>query len=177
MPLPILAACLIALAYPTLAATATALPNAVSDTTAYLDPIIQTVLQVMAMAIASVAIWAITRVAQHFGLKVSAEQSAQFDGALTKLVQSGVAKANDLIEAHGWDHVAVKNATIAGAMTGAAAKFPDALAGVGLSPDDPAFGQKLREALERIYPAAMAEVAASPATPPAPAPPHRRDPA
>jgi hypothetical protein len=148
-----------------------AMPNAVSATTAYFDPIIQTVLQGLAVAIAGGIIWLIKRGLAYLGLKISADQADAYSDALTKLVQSGAAKLdNDVIVAKGWDHVDVKNATIANALNGAAAKFPEALAGVGLDPAAPDFNAKLQAGLERVYATAMIPVAASPVTPPAPPP-------
>jgi len=147
-------------------AAAVAQPNAVSDTTAYLDPIIVTVLQALGVVVGAAATWALTRIAQNFGMKVTQQQVDAYDVALKKLVQYGAGRANELIIERGWNSLDVKNVTLANAINGAAEKFPDALAGVGLSPSDPRFEEKVKEGLERIYPTAMAEVANSPTTPP-----------
>lgn len=113
---------------------------------------------------------ALQAIARKFKTDASAQQVAAFDGALGKALQFGVTASEDLIRAKGWDHVDVKSQVVGIALNTMVARFPGALAAVGLSANlgDPANQKAIQDALQRALPAAFTVAAASPATPPAP---------
>jgi hypothetical protein len=112
---------------------------------------------------------ALRALAAKFHVQLTASQTLMFDDALSKAATYGVVAANDEIKAKGWDHPEVKNAILEKALTYVVAKFPDALAGVGLSnkSDDPENIKAITAALERVIPSATLAASESPSTPPA----------
>jgi hypothetical protein len=135
-----------------------------------LSPIIDSAIGMAGTALTVFGTLTLTAIAKHFNLQVSAQQTASFDDALEKSVTFGATQAEAQIRKNGWDSPDIKSPILNIALNTMAQKFPDALKGVGLSPDvgDPATAAKITAALTRAYPAAMATVAASPATPPTP---------
>jgi hypothetical protein len=137
------------------------------------SPVVQSVIGLCAVALTVLGGIALQVVAAKWKVQLSASQSAEFDAALSKALTYGATTADAEIRAKGWDHPDVKNAVVATALTYAVAKFPDAIAAVGLSTDltNPTNVATITAALQRALPAAMLTASASPATPPAPATP------
>ena len=137
-----------------------------------LTPIFQSVIGLCAIGITAAGTWALARVAGHF--KISAQNAVVkgFDDALTKAVQAGAGSAMSLVQSKGWTDPAVKSAVLDFAAPYMIAKFAPALASIGLDPTDPngATTAYINAELNRVFPLAMAPVAASPVTPPAPLP-------
>lgn len=138
-----------------------------SATTVDLTPIIQALLSLAALVITILGTMVVNRIATWVGIQSNSAALAQFDAVLTKAVQSAASDADNLIRAKGWDHPDVKSAIVAAGAGIAIAKFTPALISMGLDPSDPngATTQYLKEELSRIFPTAMAPVAASPVTP------------
>jgi hypothetical protein len=107
------------------------------------------------------------------GVKITAGNQAAFNAALNHSVTFGITQAEGAIKAKGWDDPTVKNVVLATALSAVTAKFPDALAAVGITGDlnSPANVALVQEALQRALPAAALTASASPSTPPAPTPP------
>ncbi len=136
-----------------------------------LDPIIDVLLQLAATVLLAVGTWAISRFTMWLGLKNAAQATATLDDALQKAVTYGLQQSQELIKQKGWDHVDVRNATLAQAAPYMINHFPDALKNVGLDMSNPQAVQlAVMGALDRSFPHAAAIAAASPATPPATAP-------
>lgn len=135
-----------------------------------LSQIETTVVSLAATALGIVGTWAVSRLAQRFGLQVNQAQKAMFDQALSDSLTYGVTQADATIKAKGWDHVDSKNAIIDAGLSYVVAKFPDALKAVGLSSNlnDPANAAAITSALTRMLPIATTTAAASPTTPPSP---------
>jgi|ERR1041385_2358644 hypothetical protein len=133
-----------------------------------LTPIIQAVLGLAAIAITTLGTLAVKRLADWLGVQANSAAVTQLDAALTRAVHAGASEAQDLIREKGWDHVDVKNAIVASGARIVIDKFAPALKSVGLDPADPngATTKYLTEELSRIFPTAIAPVAASPVTPP-----------
>jgi hypothetical protein len=132
--------------------------------------VIQSVLGLCAVGISIFGGIALQRLAAHFNVQISAQQTATFDDALNKALAFGVVKSEAAIAAKGWDHPDVKNQVVGLALNYAVSRFPAALTAVGLSSSvsDPVNVKTITDALQRALPAAMTAAAASPATPPAP---------
>lgn len=135
-----------------------------------LTPLFQGVIAVAASAIGVFGSIALRQVAAKWHIDVTQAQNDNFDDALNKAITAAAMAAQKEIAAKGYDHVDVKNTVLSGALSYVAAKFPDALAGAGLSSNigDARNAAAITAALTRAYPAAMTVVAASPATPPTP---------
>jgi hypothetical protein len=132
-----------------------------------LSPIVNTVIGLAATGIGIFGSMALAALAKRCNIQVSAGQTAAFDAALNKAITFGAATLQTEIAAKGWNHPDVQNAVLSQALTTMADRFPDALAGVGLSPDlsDPRNARIISNALTRALPAAFTAAAASPATP------------
>lgn len=133
-----------------------------------LTPVLQPLLEIIVAVLGAAISYAALRLAQRLHINVSAERQQLFDQALHKALTYGIGQAHDAIAAKGWDHPEVKNAVLRDALAAVVVKFPDAIRGVGLTPD--AASLAVREALERAWPSAAAAAAASPVTPPTGAP-------
>jgi hypothetical protein len=99
------------------------------------------------------------------GIQVSQDN---WNTTLNNAVTYGVQASTAVIAAKGWDHVDSKNAVLNSALLYITSHNPKALAKVSLTPD---LGNEdnramLRQALERVLPAAAYTAAASPSTPP-----------
>jgi len=131
------------------------------------SPIVNIVLQLIAMVLLAFGAWAVARAASWLKINSNSAAVDAFDDALAKAIAAGLQSSTSVIAREGWDSVNVKNATLAAAAPILIAKFPDALKGVGLDPDNPAQISTLVDAaLDRAFPEAAAKAAASPATPP-----------
>jgi hypothetical protein len=136
-----------------------------------LTPIANVLLQLAGAAILGLGTWAISRLLQLLGLKTSAQAAANLDDALGKAVTYGLQQSQELIRQKGWDHVDVRNATLAAAAPYLIKRFPDTLKAVGVDfSNEKAVTDTVIGALDRAFPHAAARAAASPATPPATAP-------
>ncbi len=137
-----------------------------------LSPLWQAVIGLAAAALATFGSQALLAAKNRWNIQFSDAQVSAFDDALRKTITYEATQAQSLIASKGWDHVEVHDAVIANGLNTIVAKFPGALAGVGLSTDlsDPANRQAIQAALQRALPAAFTAAAASPATPPATAP-------
>jgi hypothetical protein len=137
-----------------------------------LSPIIQPLIYLAGGVLFILAGAILVRLQKWAGVKLTAEQTAQFDDALNKSITFGATKAIGEIKAHGWDSPMVKDQVLATAAQNVVEKFPGALKAVGLTPtlNEPGNAQNIADALERAFPAAMKQAAESPATPPATAP-------
>jgi hypothetical protein len=142
-----------------------------------LTPITSAIMQIVAALLLAFGTWAIQRLGQWVGLKNDSAITAAFDSALQKAVTFGLQQSHELIKQNGWDHVSVHDATLASAGTYIASRFPDTLKNAGLDPTAADFDKKVKDALDRAFPHAVAVAAASPATPPAtaPNPPEQKD--
>lgn len=113
-------------------------------------------------------LWLIQRAAGLIKQHLTAGQTAALDDAAGKALQFGITQAQGMIKAKGWDHVDVKDAVVATAAQYAASKFPDALKGAGIDTTSVASATaSLDGILQRKFPEVAAQMAASPATPPA----------
>jgi uncharacterized membrane protein len=128
------------------------------------------ILELVALAVGSVAVLALQRLAAWFRIKLRADQVDMLNAAVDKVMTLGVTKASDVIRDRGWDHVDSKNAVINFAIGAIGQKFESTLADNGVDLDDPARRLKLIDMMERMWPDVAARASASPATPPAPAP-------
>jgi hypothetical protein len=142
-----------------------------------LSPIISAVMQLAATVILAAGGYAIPRVLRWLGLKESEQARAALDSALHKAVTYGLQQSQALIKSKGWDHPQVRNAALADAATYLTTRFADTLKAVGTDVAKPEAVEAVRGALERAFPAAVADAADSPATPPktAPNPPEQKD--
>jgi hypothetical protein len=132
-----------------------------------ISPITNALLAVAGTALLAVGTWAVGRAARWMNLQSNATAVSAFDDALGKALAAGLQSSSALIAQKGWDHIDVKNATLAAAAPILVAKFPDALKGVGIDVSDPSqTAAKVTAALDRAFPAAVTKAAASPATPP-----------
>jgi hypothetical protein len=136
-----------------------------------ISPVLQTLIGLAATALGIIGSAVLYQLTQKLHLQISAGQQDAFDTALKKSLIYGATKATATIAERGWDHPEVHNEVVAKAMQQVVAAFPDAVNAVGLSTNlnDPKNTETLTAALERALPGAMAEVSASPATPPTPA--------
>lgn len=136
-------------------------------TTVDLSPIIQWAVGFVATALGIIGSMVLLKLKTKLNLQISQSQQAAFDDALHKSLLYGTAKLTDEIAQKGWDKPDVHSQVVATAMQQAVKAFPDALNAVGLSTDlkDPKNVETLGAALERALPGAVAEAAASPATP------------
>ncbi len=131
----------------------------------------------LAMVAASLVILALKRLYGWLGLKLSTDLQAAFNTAVEKVLMFGVTQAEGVIAEKGWNHAETKSAVINTALQALPSKFPDALKGIGLDPDNPADQPKIVDAMTRMIPEVFAKAAASPATPPTAAPPASAQPA
>lgn len=138
-----------------------------------LSPIVNAAVQLAAIVIIAVGTWAIQRAVAYaqayFRVKVNSAIVQGFDDALARAVHAAAGQAEDLVKAKGWDHPDVKNTIVRLAVEYALNKSIPALKMIGLDPADPggATTRYLTDELNRIFPTAIAPVAASPVTPPA----------
>lgn len=141
---------------------------AADGTAVDLAPLLQALVSLAVVAIGSLGGWAIQRLAKKLGVDRNATAMAAFDAALERAIRAGAGQMTDLIRDRGWDHVEVKNAILAAAANYAVARAGPALKAVGLDPADPggATSAYLAAELDRLFPTAIAPVAASPVTPP-----------
>ncbi|HEY0412670.1 MAG TPA: hypothetical protein VGD66_05985 [Allosphingosinicella sp.] len=136
-----------------------------------LTPITSALMQVLAAVVLGIGTFAAQRVVQWLGLRNSQAVTAALDSALQKAVTYGLQQSHDLIKQNGWDHVSVRNNSIAEAATYMTSRFQDTLKAAGVDVNDSAGTQAIVEgALQRAFPHAAAVAAASPATPPTTAP-------
>lgn len=128
----------------------------------------QVLLGLLQAALLAVGLWVGKRLAAWLQKRNASLDVSSFDDALQKTLAFGLQQAQSMIKAKGWDHIDVRNSVLQTATTQMINKFPDALAGVGLSTDRIASseGDLIMQALDRAFPAAVAVAAASPATPP-----------
>ena len=136
------------------------------STTVDVSPILQAVVGLAAAALTAFGGVITAKVAQHFNISMNSTAMKAFDDALTRAIQAGAADAQAQIAIKGWDHIDVKNEVLATAASYAINKSVPALKGIGLDPNNPATSTYLRAELGRMFPAAMAQIAASPTTPP-----------
>lgn len=133
------------------------------------SPVLQSVIGLCALALTALGSWALHRLAGYLGVSQQSAAISAFDDALTRAVHAGASAAQNEIATKGWDHVDVKNQVVAMGIGYAIEHFAPALKGIGLDPTDPngATSDYLKAEINRIFPTAMASVAASPVTPPA----------
>lgn len=151
--------------------TTPAIPAAI-DLSVLLKPLLE-LLGTLALAMLTAAL---RRLFEWLGLRNRSQLRLVFDDILQKGILWGIQQAEDLIRVKGWDHLDVRDKTVAEALDYITARFGASLAPVlrqdGLRLGSDAAGAELRAALERAYPVAAGIAAASPVTPPAPpAPP------
>lgn len=127
-----------------------------------ISPLITDAVELGALAMTVVGTWALQRLAQRLGVQLSAARAQLVDATLTKAIGAGAAAAEQLAAAKGWDHPDVKNATLAGALQFLDDHAAAALKTVGLDPV--ADKTQIAAHLNALLPAAMAPIAASPAT-------------
>jgi len=135
-----------------------------------LGPTIQYITPIVVSLLGAAGTAALGFLAQKFHRQVTDAQTADWDQKLEKALTFGAMLAQDLIKAHGYDHVEVQSAITAQALTYMVQKFPDAVKGQGFSLNlaDDANAKAIKDSLLRALPAAMDKFAASPATPAAP---------
>ena len=137
------------------------------------EPVINALLQLVASLLLAAGGWLIARPVHWLGLKNAAQATANLDDALQKAIAYGLQQVQDTIREKGWDHIDVRDRTLAIAPPYLITRFPDALRAVGgldLS-NRKAAEIAVSGALDRAFP--QAADTASPATPPrtAPVPP------
>lgn len=108
---------------------------------------------------------------QWLSAKLSQEQQAMLSAAAHKILVLAFTKLIPLIEREGWNSAAVRDAAINFGVDEIRNKFPDAVSYVEKFAGklDAHKVSLLRDVLQRALPAAAAEAAASPITPPVPA--------
>jgi hypothetical protein len=126
---------------------------------------------ILATVVAGVLSMLLVSVRTWFHVSTSAQQQANYDAQLQLALQAAVNRALPSIAISGWSGANLKSAIVESALTSVLANAKETLAGVGVVPDSSAITQQiLTGALAARLPAVMAEVAASPATPPVPGP-------
>lgn len=133
-----------------------------------LSPILTPVLQVVGIALAAFAAWALKNLAQKLGIQANSAALANIDAAAAQAIQTGVMASQDVIKAKNWDHVDTQNAIIASAATALVETGSKALSDFGIDPSTPAGAAAVTELVTRALPAGVAVAAASPTTPPVP---------
>lgn len=135
-----------------------------------LSPLVNAAISLGAVVIAALGSWALARLAAWLGVSRQSAAIQAFDDALTRSIQAGAAAAAGEIAAKGWNHVDVKNLIIGMGARYALDKAVPALKGIGLDPSDPngATTAYITAELNRLFPTAIAPIAASPVTPPLP---------
>jgi len=128
-------------------------------------PVIEAVGTICATALSTVAVWAISRLAQKLGVEKNAALTAALDDAATKGIHFAVMNAQESIAAKGWDHPDVQNQLVAQGANYVLAKFPDMLSKISVDPSTPEGQQAIRDVVTRALPTAVASAAASPTTP------------
>lgn len=136
-----------------------------------LSPVLSTLIQLGALALMALGGLAIQRLATKLGLDANSAIARQLDAALDKSIAAGAMSASEMIKARGWDHPEVQNLVVAKGASYLAAQWPGLLKQAGIDLDNPAYASdRIATLLTRAYPTAMAPIAASPVTPPAPSP-------
>lgn len=119
----------------------------VSPTAVDFSPILTQLIELVALLLAAVVAWAISRLQAYLrkkiGLDIDAQMRAVIDGAVNNAIAFGAAKAKELAAANAT--IDVKNAQLKLAADYVVAHAPDALAHFGVTP----------EALERRIIAAL----------------------
>lgn len=137
-----------------------------------LSPILTPILQVVGIGLAGLAAALIQRALARVNISITDAQRQQLEDAAAKSLQAGIGLMTDRIRAKGWDHPEVQNGAVAAAANYAIAKFPAALAAVGIDVSNPQQARaQLDGILNRKFPEEATKAAASPVTPPAPAMP------
>lgn len=127
------------------------------------------ILQLFALIVGAMVVYALKRLAELLGIKLSQNKVDMLNSAVDKAMTYAVTQAAGEIAAKGWDHVDSRNAVINTAINVISDKFADTLKanGVDLSNlDDQA---RVMQMMERMWPDVAARAAASPVTPPTPA--------
>lgn len=132
-----------------------------------LSGIEQQLLQILGIALASIAIWAVQRFAAKLGVDKNAQIVATLDDAVTKGINGGVMQATEAIKAKGWDDVTVHNQIAGSAVAELASHAQVALTNAGYDPSTAQGQADIKELVMRALPDALTSAAASPATPPA----------
>lgn len=130
----------------------------------------QQLLQILGIALASIAIWAVQRFATKLGVDKNAQVVATLDDAVSKAINGGVMQATDAIKAKGWDEVTVHNQIAAAAVQQLSDHAQVALKNAGYDPSTPQGQADIKEVVMSALPDALTSAAASPATPPAKGP-------
>ena len=133
-----------------------------------LSPVINAALSLAGIGIITIGTWAIHKAAGYLGVQQNNAAIAGLDDALTRAVHDGASVLESDIKTKGWDNPDVRNAIVSVALTYLTSKAVPALKAAGLDPADPsgATTRYLTDELNRIFPTAIAPVAASPVTPP-----------
>lgn len=129
-----------------------------------LTPLVQAAVSLAVIPIGAVGSWALARLGQRFGIQISDAQRDRLELAIEKSVQAGGMMLEQTAAAQGWEHPEFRSQVIETGLGYLVQHFPEALQRCGLDPANTADAAKLRDALTRAFPIAIAPVAASPAT-------------
>lgn len=140
-----------------------------ADTVIWYGSFLDAVLAALAVPVAGVLTAVLWKLAKRFGVEVSEKDQAKLNEEAKIALNMAVVKASEVIRAKGWDHVDVKNRILADAAEFFLQRFPDRSQQIAKVAGADTKIQKfaaVEESLMARLPAAAAEAAASPATPP-----------
>lgn len=137
----------------------------VDASTIDLTPVLTPLIQIAGIALATLAGWVLTRLAQKFGIQGNTASMQNIDDAAMKSIQAAVMASQQTIALKGWDHVQTQNQLVAIAAT-YMPKFKTTLAQAGIDPGTEQGKASIRDIITRALPAGVTQAAASPTTPP-----------
>src|SRR6185437_2486004 len=108
--------------------------------------------------------WAVGRLAQRFGVQLTASRAGLVRDLAIKAAEAGAVAAENLAASRGWDHPDVRSAALNGALQFVAAHGDAELKSAGLDPKNAIDAARVSAQITALLPAAIAPVAASPAT-------------
>lgn len=132
-----------------------------------LSPLLGIAEQLAVLVLVALGAQVLRLVARKLGVQLTAAQWQLVDTDLAKCIGVGAAAAEQLAAQKGWDHVEVKHAIVAKALTVLSDHGSQALKAIGL---DPIANQAAIETrITALLPSVMAPIAASPITTSGPA--------
>ena len=175
MKLLLVAASLVALAFPALAdpPAILAIAAAPSDTTVAIGNALTFVATMCTPPVAAILAAALWKLADKWGFQASAQDKANLESDLQTALALGVSKTLPEIRAKGWDDVNVHSQIVAEAANYFLQRFPNRASAIGSSAGAVGPGTQAEAGAATLMarlPEAITIAAASPATPPAAAP-------
>lgn len=129
------------------------------------------ILQLLTMAVGGALLWLLKQAIGYLGHTLTADKQHALNVAVDKMMTFGVAKADALIRARGWDHIDTQNAVLNFALPALKTKFEDTLSANGIDLRKDADRIRIVEMMQRMWPDIATRLAKSPATAPAEDPP------